>query len=330
MPGTTGENTSRTGSVLPLDLLVVVAVYVLAGVTVFVPALARAPVRPVFGFVFAVFVPGYVLVAILFPRHRPEEGRTAPSTSPQPRGLGPVARVVFSFGASLAVVTLVGLALGATALGIRPVTLFVALSALVVPGVALAAYRRRDLPADQRVGAWLARGLGRGFDGVVSPETTRDAVLNVVLVAVVLVSSAVVVYGGPPQGGEITEFALLSQGEDGEFGAREYPSTLQRGEPRNFSVRVGNHEGKRVSYTVVLLLRELGPENSTVVATSKLDRFRKTVEDNETWRLDHSVVPDRAGENLQLQYLLYKGETPERPSLEGAYRELHLWVDVTE
>ena len=325
-----GANTSGSQSALPLDLVVVLAVYVLAAVAIFIPALSRTPLRPVFGFVFAVFVPGYVLVAVLFPRHRPKQRGTAPSTGPQSGGLGWVARVVFSFGASLAVVTLVGLGLGATAAGIRPVTLFVTLSGLVVPGVALAVYRRRDVPANRRVDRSLARGLERGLGGVFSPKTTRDAVMNVVLLAVILSSSAVVIYGGPPQGGQTTEFALLSQGEDGEFSAREYPSTLQRGEPREFSARVGNHEGTRVNYTVVVLLRELGPDNRTVVATSELDRFQRTVGNNETWRLDHSVVPDRTGRTLQLQYLLYKGTTPDPPSPQLAYRELHLWVNVTE
>jgi hypothetical protein len=79
-----------------------------------------------------------------------------------------------------------------------------------------------------------------------------------------------------------------------------------------------------------VVLREFGPDGDTAVATSELDRFRATVDDNETWRLDHTVVPDRTGDDLQLQYLLYRGEAPARPSVDRAYRELHIWVDVTE
>jgi uncharacterized membrane protein len=330
MSRTTGENTSITGGFLPLDLLIVVAVYVLTACTIFVPLLARTPIRPVFGFLFSFFIPGYVLVSILFPRHHSGEESTAKSTSSQPRGLDWVARFVFSFGASLAIVTLVGIILGATPVRIRPVTLFLIVSVLLGLGIPLATYRRSHVPASRRIGASLARNLRRGFDGVISPKNTVDSVMTVVLVAVILISSGVVVYGGSSQNGEITEFALLSEDEDGEFVATEYPSTLQRGEPQEFSARINNQEGEQVSYTIVVLLRDLDPDNSTVVRISELGRFQETVDDNETWRLNHSVVPDRTGDDLQLQYLLYRGEMPERPPVDEAYLELHIWVDVTE
>lgn len=327
MSRSTGGETSATGVFLPPDLLVVVVAFVLTTCAVFVPPLARTVIRPALGLVFVGFVPGYVAVAILFPGHHPEEA--AEGAGARPHGLGSIARIVFSFGSSLAIVTLVGLALGATSAGIRPETLWVVLTALLVLGVPVAAYRRRDVPAERRVGMAFIRRLRRGLDGAIRPERSGETVLNVVLVVVVLISSGAVVYAGTPQGGEITGFALLSE-DDGEFVASEYPSTLRRGEPRGFSVRVNNQEGERVNYTVVVLLREFGPDNDTTVATSELDRFRGTVDDNETWRLDHTVVPDRTGDDLQLQYLLYRGETPARPSVDGAYRELHIWVDVTE
>jgi len=36
------------------------------------------------------------------------------------------------------------------------------------------------------------------------------------------------------------------------------------------------------------------------------------------------------GENLRVQYLLYRGDPPAEPTQENAYRSLHLWVDVFE
>jgi uncharacterized membrane protein len=322
----TGGETS-TKVFFPPDLLVVVAAFVLTTCAVFVPPLARTVIRPALGLVFVGFVPGYVAVAILFPEHHPEESTVAAGSGP--RGLGWIARIVFSFGSSLAIVTLVGLALGATSAGIGPGTLWAVLTVLLVLGVPLAVYRRWGVPPERRVGGSVRRRLGRGVDGAVSPESSGEAVLNVVLVVGLVISSGAIVHAGTPQNGEITGFALLSE-DDGEFVASEYPSTLRRGEPRAFSVRINNQEGERVTYTVVVVLREFGPDGDTAVATSELDRFRETVDDNETWRLDHTVVPDRTGDDLQLQYLLYRGEAPARPSVDGAYRELHIWVDVTE
>lgn len=322
---TGGETSAKV--FFPPDLLVVVAAFVLTTCAVFVPPLARTVIRPALGLVFVGFVPGYVAVAILFPEHHPEESTVAAGSGP--RGLGWIARIVFSFGSSLAIVTLVGLALGATSAGIGPGTLWAVLTVLLVLGVPLAVYRRWGVPPERRVGASVRRRLGRGVDGAVSPESSGEAVLNVVLVVGLVISSGAIVHAGTPQNGEITGFALLSE-DDGEFVASEYPSTLRRGEPRAFSVRINNQEGERVTYTVVVVLREFGPDGDTAVATSELDRFRETVDDNETWRLDHTVVPDRTGDDLQLQYLLYRGEAPARPSVDGAYRELHIWVDVTE
>jgi hypothetical protein len=36
------------------------------------------------------------------------------------------------------------------------------------------------------------------------------------------------------------------------------------------------------------------------------------------------------GERLRLTYLLYRGAPPQTPTTDNAYRELHLWVNVTQ
>lgn len=56
--------------------------------------------------------------------------------------------------------------------------------------------------------------------------------------------------------------------------------------------------------------------------------FETTLADNETWTQQHSVAPTMTGERLRLTYLLYKGEAPPEPTVGGAYREVHLWVNV--
>jgi len=331
MSRATGGTTTGTGTPIPLDLLLIVGLHVLTGLAVFLPALAQTEMRPVLGFVFVVFVPGYVFVASLFPSHRSHPTRQDQSTGDsQSDGLGWIARFVFSFGASLAIVTLLGITLGATPMQIRPVSLFLSVTAFLAVVLPVAVYRRWQVPPARRVDVSLSRTLQRWFDGLVSPEDTGDTVLNLVLVVVVVFSSGVVVTGGTAEDSEFTEFGLLAPGDDGEFVATDYPSTLEEGEPARFSARITNLEGERVNYTVVVLLQRVGDDNSSVVEMSELDRFRETVEHNETWRLNHSVVPDRTGEGLRLRYLLYRGPAPQRPSADGAYRDLHLWVNVTD
>jgi len=46
--------------------------------------------------------------------------------------------------------------------------------------------------------------------------------------------------------------------------------------------------------------------------------------------MNHTVAPTLPGERLRLVYLLYKGDPPAEPTVENAYREVHLWVNVSE
>src|SRR2546425_10189140 len=86
------------------------------------------------------FVPGYVLVAALFPKNMEIDW---------------IERIALSFGLSIAVVPLLGLLLNFTPLGIRFAPI-VATIALFTAGIGLAAYQRRmRVPPDKRIAATL-------------------------------------------------------------------------------------------------------------------------------------------------------------------------------
>ncbi|WP_434529996.1 DUF1616 domain-containing protein (plasmid) [Haloarcula sp. NS06] len=70
--------------------------------------------------------------------------------------------------------------------------------------------------------------------------------------------------------------------------------------------------------------------NSTqVIRTDRLQDFEKRLKSNETWRHTHTVTPRLTGDRLRLTYLLYRGDPPATPTTGNAYRNLHLWVNVT-
>ena len=113
------------------------------------PRLNETPVRVLLGLLLVLFLPGYSLVAALFPRKDDLDG---------------IERIALSFGLSIAVVPLIGLALNYTPLGIRLVPVLLGLSLFTVL-LALVAYIRR---------AWVSKaerfmvegwGLGCGGDG---------------------------------------------------------------------------------------------------------------------------------------------------------------------
>ena len=150
-----------------------------------------------------------------------------------------------------------------------------------------------------------------------------------ILLATASVGYAVAV---PKQGEAFSEFYLLTETPDVELVADNYPEEFVAGENRTLTVGVGNHEHEAVSYTVVVLAQDVRVQNNstTVLAEEQLRRFQPRVADNETWQRNHTVAPSLTGDSIRLTYLLYRGPPPADPSTENAYRELHLWVTVTQ
>ena len=93
--------------------------------------------RGVLGAPFMLFIPGYTLVAVLFP------ARQAIST---------VERLALSVGASIVVVSLIGAVLNFTPLGVRLVPVLCSVSGFTLATSAMAWWRRRKLPQEKQSG----------------------------------------------------------------------------------------------------------------------------------------------------------------------------------
>jgi uncharacterized membrane protein len=315
---------------LPADLAAILALTLLTIGAVFLPVIRDTPLRIVVGLPFVLFVPGYALVAALFP-----EAGTDPDEDDDLDGSGitGLERVALSFGVSIAVVPLVGLVLNFTPFGIRLVPIVVSLTALVVGLTAVAASRRRALDPDERFTvpwrAWIAAGRQELF----KPKTRTDAALNVLLVISLVVAVSAVGYAVavPKQGESFSEFYLLTEEDDGELVADGYPTEFVAGESQSLVVGIGNQEHQRESYTVLVELHDVEVENNStrVLERERLRTFETELAHNDTWQRRHSVTPELTGERLRLTYLLYRGSPPATPTVDNAYRELHLWVNVS-
>ena len=318
---------------LPADLAAALLLTLATDVVALAPVISETPVRAALSLPFVLFVPGYVFIAALFP----EEGE-GPAVDADPdverEGIDGIERVALSFGTSIALVPLIGLGLNFTPWGIRLVPILVSLTAFTLVATAVAAQRRWRLPPDERFAVpyreWIASARTELFE----PETRTDAALNVVLALSVVLAVSSVGYAifVPKQGEQFSELFLLTEGEDGELVADDYPTEYQVGESRPLVVGIGNKEGREVSYTLVVELQrvEFTANNSTrVLEERELQRFSPTVGANETWMQPHEVQPTLTGERLRLAYLLYVDEAPAEPSVANAYREVHLWVNVT-
>lgn len=337
---------------LPADLGAVLALVAATVAVIFLPVVDDSPVRVVVGLAFVLFVPGYAFVAMLFPEagdppmgeeptdtDADREGESGPGSGAGPvpnvdRGIDGVERVALSFGLSIAIVPLLGLALNFTPFGIRLVPIVVTLGGFSVIATVVAAWRRRQLPAEDRFRvpyrAWLAAARREVFD----PPTRLDAALNVALALAVLLAASSVVYAiaVPPQGEQFSEFYLLTEDDEGELVADGYPESFTVGEPASLYVGIENNEYESVDYTVVVQLQRVEGEGnqSRVTDRVEVDRFSATADHNETWLEERSLAVggDLTGEDLRLTFLLYDGDVPAAPTRANAYRDLHLWVDV--
>ncbi|GAA0220545.1 DUF1616 domain-containing protein [Halobaculum roseum] len=340
---------------LPADLAAVVAAVALTVVAVFTPGLDETPLRVIVGLPFVLFVPGYALIAALFP-----EAGSGPTDDRDPDGsvdgdadaeaeaadaadvaAGPadesgidgIERVALSFGTSIAVVPLIGLVLNFTPFGIRLVPIVASVGGVTLVLTAVAARRRRALPEDERFRVPYRRWASDARAELFEPDTRTDAALNVLLAisVVIAVSSVGYAVAVPKQGESFSEFYLLTEGEDGELVADDYPTEFTQGEPQSLVVGVSNHEHRPVNYTVVAAIQrvEVSNNSTTVTDSSRLRQWRVELADNETWQLRHTVAPEMTGDRLRLTYFLYTGDPPETLRADTAYRELHLWVNVT-
>ncbi|NOQ33541.1 MAG: DUF1616 domain-containing protein [Methanosarcinales archaeon] len=120
---------------LPRDLTLVILLTLSCMLFVLIPPLNETPVRVVLGLLLVLFLPGYSLIAALFPGKE---------------DLDSIERIALSFGLSIAVVPLLGLVLNYTSYGIRLVPILVVLSVFTVLLAVVACVRRLGLPEGER------------------------------------------------------------------------------------------------------------------------------------------------------------------------------------
>ncbi|MFC6723339.1 DUF1616 domain-containing protein [Halobium palmae] len=323
---------------LPADLAALVALVGLTIGAVFLPVVNESVVRIALGLPFVLFVPGYAFIAALFPEtgstfERPGVAEWLTESPLERGGIDGIERVALSFGTSIAIVPLLGLVLNFTPWGIRLVPIVITVGGFSLVATAIASQRRRALASEDRF-AVPYRSWGKtGREELLRPSTKGDAVLNVVLVASLLLAVGSVGYAVavPKQGESFSELYLLTENESGALVADDYPTEFTAGDSQSLIVGIGNHEHQRMNYTVVTALQRVSIENNTtrVREQTELHRFQTTLPSNETWQLEHTVTPRLTGERLRLVYLLYRGAPPEDPTVANAYRENHLWVNVT-
>jgi uncharacterized membrane protein len=261
------------------------------------------------------FVPGYTLVAALFPA----------SPAAATRSPGWVPRLALALVASVLVVAVVGTILSLVgSLQLVPVVL--ALAATSAASAAFARYRRRTLAVEDWSDACAAVGQ-RSLTAGIGLSGLQTAALF--LGAVALVGAVAITGASPSQGESFSEASLLEAGDGEELLGANDTVTLGENQPNTVRLRIQNHEGEETTYHVVGQLQRLGP-NGNVQEYATVDQGEATVAAGDTVVLDRQLDPWIRGDTLRLQYLVYTDSVPESPSARTADLTLHNWVVVED
>jgi len=290
--------------------------------------------RIVLGLPFLLFIPGYILIFILFPRKK-EYNRI--------EGLD---RIGLSVGFSIALVSLVGLLLNYTPWGIRPEPILFTLFFLIEILGAIAIYRWKITNRDERF--------------IISIETSQiksnkkiDTILTIILVLSILIASTSIIYVivAPVTGESFTDFYILPSNHN----VTNYPQDILKGENTSFILGLINHEYTTMNYTIEVWLieesviyNESTKEYDTLYNHTwfmdKIDVRLKpteiTNEKNQTkkWEDNYTFKINKIG-FYKLVFLLFTTPSEDLDfdqdykdiidsRIKNAYRELHLWLYV--
>jgi len=303
------------------DLKLVIAWLIFATVSIYVPFINTSPVRVVAALPVVLFIPGYALIAALFP---------------DKEDIDLLERIALSFGLSIAVVPLIGLGLNYTPWGIRLDPVVTSLIIFTVAMVVIAQYRRGVIPSEQRY-KFPFREIIEGVHSEFFPETSSrtDRILSIILLISIIaaIGTTIFVIVVPKEGEKFTEFYILGEKQK----AADYPERLTPGDEYPMYIGVGNHEYRNVSYTIethgIMMNFDETTNISTISRMDLLDSFKEEIPDNETVVRPYNLSVKNNGYN-RIEFLLFNETVPDASvtgmnRINESYRDLHLWVKIT-
>jgi uncharacterized membrane protein len=315
---------------IPGDLILIVVWLAASIVAIYLPFLNGTPVRIALALPVILFIPGYCLLALLFPKNG---------------DIDLMPRMVLSIGVSIALVPLIGLGLNFTPWGIRldPIVLSLTLFTLVMTLIIL--YQRSLLPSEERFRIPLS-AIGAAIQEEVwqNKGSTNARILSGVLVFAICITilTAVYVVTVPLPGEPFTEFFILGENRT----AAHYPEWIIPGQNYSLFVGVGNHENGDSTYTIETWMLQTESDNSTnrsrILIMDPDNRVQFTLADNQTTIIPYNLsVPNITVQNVsvpkirydRVEFLLFKGTLPGHEvsgtdRINASFRNLHLNIKI--
>lgn len=306
---------------LPWDMKIVLLWTALCIVSIYTPVINQSFLRLILALPLILFIPGYVLMAALFP---------------DSADIDAIERIVLSIGASIVITPLIGLCLNFTSWGIRLDPIIISLTAVIVVLVVIAVIRRTRTSPESRYtipvpeirqtvqNEWAMRNGSK-----------RDRILFFVSIFAIgmVVLSAALVMTLPKPGEKFSEFFILGENRTADY----YPRSIVPDISNPMYIGIGNHEFRTINYSVEIYLIPK-PANETIVATSQpatllVKTYSVTLSHNETSIIPFDLIAPDANYS-RVDFLLFD-ETPPGHDITGlnrvnaSYRNLHLGFNVT-
>ncbi|RZN43516.1 MAG: DUF1616 domain-containing protein [Methanophagales archaeon ANME-1-THS] len=275
------------------DLGVMLLFTFLAYLFVLVPPFNRTPLRIVFALPLLLFVPGYVLIAAMFPRKSE---------------LSLIERFTLSIGLSIAIFVFDGFAISVTPWRFRPGPIVYSLSFITIILAVITLAVRVRIPTEERFFIDLS-AFSTFLEVLRSDEKPSEIerALIIALVGSIIIASGMLIYAKLTFEEErFTAFYILGEGGKAE----NYPKEVYLMEPCFILVGIENYEHAPANYTLQVLL-----------GGYPLHREEITLADGAKWEEKVFFTPKHVAKHAKLEFLLYKdGST-------SPYRSVHLWVD---
>ncbi len=181
----------------PKDLAVILIWVALTVAMIYVPVLNETFLRVIFAVPVILFIPGYVLIAALFPEKKSIDG---------------IERFALSVGLSIVVVPLIGLVLNYTPFGIRLDPIVTSLVIFILAMMIITVYRRASIPEEERFAVPFEQVKPTLKTEFFPKDSSKlDKALSWILIAAIVVAAVTTVYviAFPKDGEKFTEFYIL-------------------------------------------------------------------------------------------------------------------------
>lgn len=250
-------------------------------------------IRTILAIPMILFFPGYILAAALFPRND---------------DVGIVERIALSLGLSIVVVPILGLLLNFS-FGIKLIPILIILCLYMAVLIFITIYRRKRLSEDIRFSVQYYRIYDTVSNWLI-PKSRIDSIFTIILIFIVTLTISMAYYtvAIPKIGERFTEFYILDSSRE----MNNYSTNLKLNSPAIWLVSVTNREYEPINYTMQVVL------DKNVLTSREL-----TLDHNQRWEKNITLIPNKEGTNEKLEFLLFKENNFTTP-----YRSLYLMINT--